>query len=153
MNLTREDYKAMIGLKKRAKSKRKRKSGVRMAGGYMPGGNVMANALFLARMLTKKNQNAKQRDAIVNTMDNKQMNQLSKVFKTFWKSNQQMPKKHLKRLQKDRRFVEAMMNPKIPLGIKKKILTQKGGILGALLPMVLKSVAAPILGGIAGKLF
>lgn len=120
-------------------------------GGMLP----LTNALFLARMLTKKNRNAKQRNAIIDTMDNNQMNQFARVVKQFMSSDYKMPAKHMKRLQKDNKFVRALINPKVPLSTRKQILqqSQRGGFIGAVLPMLLKSVAAPLLGSVAGKLF
>lgn len=145
---SREDYKKMIGLKGK-KAKRKRR--VKMSGGAALSLPTMNDAVLLARMLTKKNRNAKQRNAIIDTMDNAQMNQFGKMVKQFMSSDYKMPAKHLKRLQRDNKFVKALMDPRVPLVTRKKILqqTQKGGFLGAVLPMLLKSVAAPIL----GKLF
>lgn len=115
-------------------------------------GTPMANALFLARMVSKKNRNARQRKAIIDTMDRSQMNQFGQVMKKFMKSDYKMPRKDLNRLKKDRAFVSALMDSRVPLETKKKILRQKGGFLG-ILPAVLKTVAAPILGSIASKLF
>ena len=149
MSWTRDDYKRMIGLKGRRKGKKRKK----MSGRGLGTKDALAGALLLGRMMSKKNRNAKQRSAIIDTMDNSQMKQFGRVMKSFISSKYKMPRQYLKKLKRDRHFVTAMMDPRVPLATKKKILSQKGGFIPAILPAILKTVAAPLLGNIVSKIF
>lgn len=150
---TRGDFARMIGLKKAKKQKRKRKTKQTGSGKLSP---ALMTGLVLGRMLSNKNKNVKMKKAIVDTMNGGQMNAITGVVKKFVDkrhSTSGLPKKYLTRLADDTKFVNALLRAKTPLNIKKKILTQEGGFIAALLPTILKTVGTTLLGGIAEKLF
>ena len=74
----------------------------------------------------------------------------------FLNSCTKLPTKTIKLLSKNQEFVKAITENKALISTKKRIFTQKGGILPMLLPFAPKAaapLAGSLLSGIAGKLF
>lgn len=139
---TRADYQAMIGLKKKTargikKMRRKlNKSHLQSA--------------MLANLLGKKNKNAQQRRAIAATLSKSQMNGMGVMWKKFLASQYPLPNRQIKQLIRDKKLVDSFFNARIPTETRRRILTQKGGILPFLLPLVAKAAVGPLLGKILG---
>ena len=161
---SREDYARMIGIKRKKKkgkgiSKRRRnqRGGKRKKNKKVKikGSPSLYLGLVLGKMLSKKNPNSKQRNAILDTMNGSQMKAVTGVIRRFIasKETESLPKKQLKQLAKDQKFINALIHEKTPLNIKKDILGQKGGFITNLLPTIMKTIGHTLLGGIAGKLF
>ena len=103
-------------------------------------------------MISKENRNRAQRDAIIDTMNTGQMNGISCMVKAFLKMPYKLNPKQINMLMKNQEFVRGLTNGHIPVKIRKKIIKQRGGILG-LIPLAAKVIAPTFLGSIANKLF
>ena len=103
-------------------------------------------------MISKENRNRAQRDAIIDTMNTGQMNGISHMVKAFLKTPYKLNPKQINMLMKNQEFVKGLTNGHIPVKIRKKIIKQRGGILG-LIPLAAKVIAPTLLGSIADKLF
>ena len=147
--MTRKDYARMIaGSKKGRRSGKRRHS--RQLGrrrrkrvGKLTGG-VMIPDLLLANLISRDNRNAIQRQALIDTMNMQQMRRIGRVVRGFLNSRYKMSNKQLKALAKNRDFVMALVNRNVPLTTKKQVLKQKGGFLGALLPLATSVLAKPL---------
>ena len=107
-------------------------------------------------MISNDNRNRAQRDAMIDTMNKSQVQQMGKLVDFFLNSHTKLPTKTIKLLSKNQEFVKAITENKVPVSTKKRIFKQKGGILPMLLPFAAKAtapLAGSLLFGIAGKLF
>ena len=139
---TRADYQAMIGLKKKTKrdmNKMRRKLN-----------KSHLQSVMLANLLGKNNKNAQQRRAIASTLSKSQMNGMGIIWKKFLTSQYPLPNRQIKQLIRDKKLIDSFFNARIPTETRRKILTQKGGILPFLLPLAAKAVVGPLLGKILG---
>ena len=132
--LTRDDYLEIIGMV----SKKRRGGG----GGGGGGGSVTPEAVMLAHFMSTANKNVKQREAVVDSMNEKQVKQIGKLVKNVLNMKRKLPKKEIKKLVRDRNLIEALIKGKGNVNTCKKILklklrNQKGGFLGPLLPLAL----------------
>ena len=143
--LTRKDYEKMIFSGTSAPGKRGRVS-KRQKGG------IMVDDLVLAKMIGQNNRNARQRRAIAETMNNSQIRKLGYIIRDFLNSNYKLTGDQIKKLTRNKKFISALINPKVPSHLKKEIYVQKGGFLGALLPIAAKVLGPVLLGPLAKKL-
>ena len=149
--LSRKDYQKLTGIaneKKKPRARRRRKSDQR--------GGITVPDLLLAKMISNDNRNQAQRDAMINTMNKSQVQQMGKLVDFFLNSCTKLLAKTIKLLSKNQEFVKAITENKVPVSMKKRIFKQKGGILPMLLPFAAKAtapLAGSLLSGIAGKLF
>ena len=153
---TRADYAKMINL--RSGRKRGRKTKKRYGAGVSGGGSRgmvggLTEPLMLSRMIGRSNRNARQRNAIIDTMSPAQMRGIGRLFHRFLVSKYRLPRSRINQLIRDEDFVQAIVQGRGALDTRKKILKQKGGIFGALLPLAAKILAPTVLGSIAGKIF
>ena len=133
---TRSDYEAMIGLKKK-----KRK-------GNLKRGKLNKSHLqsaILANLMGNNNKNVPQRSAIASTLSKSQMNSMGIIWKKFLTSQYPLPNRQIKQLIRDKKLIDSFFNARIPTETRRKILTQKGGILPFLLPLAAKAVVGPLL--------
>ena len=140
---TRNDYVKFLNLPKKNNRMKKPKSSQ---------GDVIIPDLLLAKMISKENRNRAQRDAIIDMMNTGQMNGISHMVKAFLKMPYKLNPKQINMLMKNQEFVKGITNSHIPVKIRKKIIKQRGGILG-LIPLAAKVIAPTLLGSIADKLF
>ena len=134
---TQSDYEAMIGLKKK-----KRK-------GNLKRGKLNKSHLqsaILANLMGNNNKNVPQRRAIASTLSKSQMNGMGIIWKKFLTSQYPLPNRQIKQLIRDKKLIDSFFNARIPTETRRKILTQKGGILPFLLPLTAKAVVGPLLG-------
>ena len=134
---TRSDYEVMIGLKKK-----KRK-------GNLKRGKLNKSHLqsaILANLMGNNNKNVPQRRAIASTLSKSQMNGMGIIWKKFLTSQYPLPNRQIKQLIRDKKLIDSFFNARIPTETRRKILTQKGGILTFLLPLAAKAVVGPLLG-------
>ena len=134
---TRSDYEAMIGLKKK-----KRK-------GNLKRGKLNKSHLqsaILANLMGNNNKNVPQRRAIASTLSKSQMNGMGIIWKKFLTLQYPLPNRQIKQLIRDKKLIDSFFNARIPTETRRKILTQKGGILPFLLPLAAKAVVGPLLG-------
>ena len=149
--LSRKDYQRLAGIateKKKPKATRRRKSDQR--------GGITVPDLLLAKMMSNDTRNQVQRDAMIDTMNKSQVRRMEKLVDFFLNSHTKLPAKTIKLLSKNKEFVKAITENKVPISMKKRIFKQKGGILPMLLPFAAKAtapLAGSLLSGIAGKLF
>ena len=131
---TRSNYEAMIGLKKKRKGNLKKlnKSHLQSA--------------VLANLMGNNNKNVPQRRAIASTLSKSQMNGMGVIWKKFLTSQYPLPNRQIKQLIRDKKLIDSFFNARIPTETRRKILTQKGGILPFLLPLAAKAVVGPLLG-------
>ena len=142
---TRDDYATMIGLSRKKKKGKKTRSAMR--------GGARVDDLLLARMIGKRNRNPAQRRAIIDSMSSAQLKGMGRILRTLFNSTYPVPQKTIKQLSRNEAFVKAMMHGQGRPETRKKILTQKGGFLPALLPLAAKIIAPSILGSLAQNLF
>ena len=133
---TRSDYEAMIGLKK----KRKRKGNLKKLN------KSHLQSAVLANLMGNNNKNVPQRKAIASTLSKSQMNGMGVIWKKFLTSQYPLPNRLIKQLIRDKKLIDSFFNARIPTETRRKILTQKGGILPFLLPLAAKAVVGPLLG-------
>ena len=143
---TREDYLRIIGMggKKRG------------GGGGGGGGSLAPETVMLAHLMSTANRNVKQRQAVVDSMNEHQVRQVGKMVKKVLNMKRKLPKKDIKKLVRDRNLIDALIKGKGSIATRKKILrlklkNQKGGFLGPLLPLAL-SLAKPAIQTL-GKIF
>ena len=108
-------------------------------------GGISALDLLLAKMISNDSTNWVQRDAMIDTMNKSQVQQMGKLVDFFLNSHTKLPTKTIKLLSKNQEFVKVITENKVPISMKKRIFKQKGGILPMLLPFVAKA-AAPLAG-------
>ena len=145
--LTREDYICIIGgmgVKKQG------------GGGMRRGGTLAPETVMLAHLMSTANRNVKQRQAVVESMNDHQVQQIGKMMKKALNMKRKLPKKDIRKLLRDRTLKDAIVNGKGSINTRKKILklklrNQKGGFLGPLLPSAL-SLAKPAIQTF-GKIF
>ena len=146
--MTRKDYARMIAGSKKSRRSGKRRQSKQLGRkkrrvGKLTGG-VMIPDLLLANLISRDNRNAIQRQALIDTMNMQQMRRIGRVVRGFLNSRYKMSNKQLRALAKNRDFVMALVNRNVPLTTKKQVLKQKGGFLGALLPLATSVLAKPL---------
>ena len=145
---TRDDYARMINMYgysdggKKAKRRRRRRQG--------GGRSTLHEAMLLGKMLgNRRGNNRKSREAIIDSMSNKQMNDLGKVMaRALARPGRAIPKSRIKQLIKDRKFITAIIKGQGPLSLRKKILKQRGGFLGSLIGALAAPLIEPVIGTI-----
>ena len=148
--LTRSDYKELIGLKA-GRGKRK-KWGKRSVKGGGKTRSHLPEAMMLAHMMSKTNKNAKQRKAIIDSLNATQMRDVGHLVRGVLNVRRKLPEKQINQLIRDRKFIDAIVKGKGALSTRKKILSdQRGGFPGILFPLAAQ-LAAPVIGEL-GKLF
>lgn len=134
---SKRDYQKLVleTVKKKRKENAKNKSNANM---------------YLYGMLSKDNANKKQRNLLINSLDNKQMKGIQKLTKNFLASKYPLDPKQLKHFAKYKKSIYALQSAKTPLSMKKNILKQKGGFLHSLIPLAV-SLGADLISGIIKK--
>ena len=147
--MTRDDYAALIGINNK-KRRRRKNIGKRkpQKGGNLDLGNIKKNLPYL-QLISNLNLNKKQKNALIETMNNQQNRAVQNLFQCFLQSRFKVPKATLHKLAQNKNKIYTLAsNGK--LQDKKKILRQQGGfILASLIPLIAKT----ILPGFLGKLF
>lgn len=150
--MTETDYKKLI---KMGKSKKKMRGGGRNLQNdedssenqkiKLPRGvsQKLAKNIHFIGLLGSKNPNKKQKKALLDTINKTQINAIGELTGNLLNGRYNVPKSVLKKLSKDKDSLYALADKKKPISKKKKILEQKGGFLGALLPLL--PLALPIL--------
>ena len=112
----------------------------------------LPEALMLVHMMSKMNKNAKQRKAIIDSLNASQMRDVGHLVRGVLNVSHKLPKKQIHQLIRDRKFIDAIVRGKGALSTRKKILSdQRGGFPGILFPLAAQ-IAAPVFGQL-GKLF
>ena len=107
---------------------------------------------MLVHMMSKTNKNAKQRKAIVDSLNATQMQDVGHLVRGVLNVHHKLPEKQINQLIRDRKFIDAIVKGKGALSTRKKILSdQRGGFPGILFPLAAQ-LAAPVIGQL-GKLF
>jgi len=152
--LTRRDYEELMYSDSGRKRRRRRTTGRshRGGGGTTGGGRITPEAFMLAHLMSKANKNAKQRKAVVDSMNASQMKHVGRLVRGVLETRRKLPKNQLRQLIRDRNFINALVKGRGSLDTRKKILKdQRGGFIGALLPIA-ASLAAPVIQSL-GKIF
>ena len=103
--LTRSDYEELIGLKGgRGKRKRSVKGGGKTS--HLP------EAMMLAHMMSKTNKNAKQRKAIIDSLNAIQMRDVGRLVRGVLNVHRKLPEKQINQLIRDRKFIDAIVKGK-----------------------------------------
>ena len=121
-----------------------------MRGGSHPS---IVNNFILASVLSKVS--SKMRKAMIENMNNSQVESIGKILRSFLQSKVQLPPRLIKQLKRDRDYIEALTatgNRRVPVKLKRQVIRQRGGIFAAAIPAALK-LLAPIVGPILGKIF
>lgn len=114
------------------------------------GGQKFKKHIHLLGMISDKNRNKAQREALIRTMNREQLGVVKKMVGDFLKAEYPVPRDVLKKLVRNRAKVRELASPKTKEGKLKKFIKQNGGFLSALLPIagkVLLPALASVLGG------
>ena len=151
---TRRDYIEAIGMnnrRKRSTPKRRRRAlGTRhvLTGKH----GKLLEAALLSKMIGSK-KNRAQKMAVIDSLDNTQMKGMGNLFKMFMKTRYPLPNQKIKQLVRDKKFISSFIDHRIPVATRRLLLKQKGGILGAILPIAGRLIGSSILGPLLGKIF
>ena len=107
---------------------------------------------MLAHLMSSANRNVKQRQAVVDLLNENQVCQIGKFLKQILNAKDKLPRNQIKQLIRDRNLIDAIITGRGLLFTRKSILklktkNQKGGFLSALLPVAL-SLAGPAIKGL-----
>ena len=152
MKWSRSDYEAMIGLRQKEKKKKKKRQKKKPTSGVLHATKALLHLMMLAKLLGRDNKNVQQKRAIAATLSKSNMNGMGQLWKKFLNSKYPLPKKQIKQLIQDKKLIDSFFDTRIPLDMRRRIVSQEGGFLGFLLPLITK-VAAPLVGSVAHKLF
>ena len=113
---------------------------------FKPKENKVRKMIPLMCMLSEDvMDNEGQRHALIETMNNQQMNTISKYMRDFLEQKSKVPKKVLEKLKEDKDFIYHLANRKNSVKSKKEVLKQKGGFL----PVLAATAAAPFINVLA----
>ena len=91
-----------------------------------------------------------QRNKIIDTMNDSQVNLISNVFKKIVSRRYKLPNEVIALLRKNEKYIRKLLNGNnLSCAGKKTILKQSGGIL----PLLIGKMALPLLGNLLGGLF
>ena len=88
-------------------------------------GKWFKDNLHVFGMLSKTNKNKKQREAVIDLMNKNQVNGVKKLADQFLKARYSVPTLQLKKLKKDRNFIQSIASSTTPWNSKKEIIKQK----------------------------
>ena len=95
----------------------------------------------------------KQKDALIDTMTKSQLQAYKSTMRDLVRKKFSVPPKVMKKLQRDKKYIYALLDHKTPESTQRAIMKHKGGFLGSLImPLVgsiLPSLMEPVIGGIA----
>ena len=137
--MTRGDYEDLLfedddkNDSKKAKSSRQTKK-------------ILNKNMHLMNMITN-NKNVKQRKALIETMNKRQMKGVEKYVGQFLHGRIKIPPGTLKGLKKNKKFIYQLLNKKVPIHEKQKILIQRGGAIQSLAKLGFKALLPSLLGG------
>lgn len=100
--------------------------------------------VHLFGMLSKANKNKKQKEAVIDLMDKKQISGVKKLADQFLKAKYSVPELQLKKLKKDRDYIYKIAEASTPWKVKKKIISQRGGFISALIPLAANAILGPV---------
>ena len=103
--------------KKKPKARRRGKSDQR--------GDITVPDLLLAKMISDDNRNQVQRDAMIDTMNKSQVQQMGKLVNLFLNSCTKLPAKTIKLLSKNQQFVKAITENKSQSQRKREFFNKK----------------------------
>ena len=86
----------------------------------------LPEALMLAHMMSKMNKNAKQRKAIIDSLNASQMRDVGHLVRGVLNVRRKLPKKQINQLIRDRKFIDAIVRGKGVLSMQKKIYRTRG---------------------------
>ena len=95
----------------------------------------------LARMIALRKGSKKRRNAIIDTLSNKEVKKIGQIFKKSLKRVRKLRKSKIKELMRKRKGLNAIILNKGSLTLRKKILKQKGGF-GLIAPLMNPFVSA-----------
>lgn len=142
--LTRNDYLSLIKPQKKPKKSNATNRRKRYAN--------FEKHYHLLHLLGNTNKNKAQRKALIDTMNRQQLAAVRDALNGFLSEKITVPPRVLKNLKRDKKYIYALLQKSTPVETQKEILKQKGGFLGALMPLagaLLPSIIEPVVGGIA----
>jgi len=119
------------------KTKKKKQQKKRMTTSNSGARSLKENFPLYIVLDSKVNKNNKQRKKLINSLGNKEMKGIEYLTNSFLQNKYKVDGIKLSKLRKDKKFIYNLANGRIPLNSKKKILVQKGGMLGSLLSLAL----------------
>ena len=106
-------------------------------------GSTLVEAILLSQMIANKKKKSKQRNAIIDSLNNRQIKCIGQVLGKVMvsKKKKKLPIAKMRQLIRDRKFINAIVSGQGSLLTRKKILKQQGGFLsilgGLLLPALM----------------
>ena len=153
--MTKEDYKRMLTSKGKKKYERRPPPSTR-GGRNIDMDRIKKHLPYFVALL-KYVKNKKQKNALIDEMTNSQLKTVKHMVQCFLNHKIQVPEKDLKSMKRDKSYLYGLVrNDVAPYLkkkiIKKKIVKQKGGFLGALIGAIAPAVIGPVVKGL-GKIF
>ena len=93
---------------------------------------------LLASFKNKKNQ----RNKLIDLAEKEQVDSLTEVVRNILRGNIALSKRQLSQLRRHRHALRSLAQKRYSINKKKSILKQKGGLIGAILPMALKALTS-----------
>ena len=110
---------------------------------------VKKHAICIGAIDATKN-GSKQRIAVVKELKNGEVNDISRLLRSFLAGRFPVPDEVVRKTRKQADFVRCLANTKTCMAAKRQILEQKGGIIGPVASILASLGAAGIKAGIGG---
>lgn len=93
-------------------------------------------------LLSKSKRNKKRRNLLIDIADKEEINALSEIILNALRGNLPLKKKEIKELNKYKHVLRKLIKRTYSIKKKKAILKQKGGFLGAIIPIALSALGS-----------
>ena len=137
------------GGKKRKRSRSSKAKCARSCGGRKINVKMIKRHMPYLLTILKNIKNKKQKDGLIDNITTSQLNTVKHLVQCFLNHKIHVAPDKLKKLKRDRRFLYVLAK-NYPAVFKKKVLKQKGGILGPLLGALGPALIQPAI-GVVGK--
>ena len=90
--------------------------------------------------LLSKAKKKSRRDKLIDAADNSEINAVSECIKNLLEGNVPLTSDHLRQMKRYKQLLRSLAKRCYPVKHKRSLLKQKGGFLGALIPLALNAV-------------
>jgi hypothetical protein len=133
---SRQDYENLIKGPPQKRKKRSQKGGAAALKSHLP---------ILLNMTPQFNKNATQRKKLVEQMSTEQKKVLADICTNFLNQKYAVPADFVKKMAKSKKQIYALANKKASLKEIKSVVSQKGGAVGGILPVIASLVLPELL--------
>ena len=92
-------------------------------------------------LLSKAAKNPTKRNKLIDVADTSEIRAVSECIKNILEGNVPLSKKHLNQMKRHKLLLRSLAKRCYPVKKKKTILKQKGGFIGALIPMAISALS------------